>query len=133
MTADTFDWGQIPYETWMEFARMAGADERNAKFAAAKFRGCTNTEAARQGGYGRGGGTSTRSEGYRVARSNKIKRPARLVGKHQGAQMRSVQHVRQMRKDEAKFYRQFLERQKQKAEKQKEANAKVDTRKVRRD
>jgi hypothetical protein len=72
MKTDDFDWGSIAYETWMEFAAVAGADERHAKFAAAKFRKCTNTQAAREAGFGTGNDQSTRSEGYRVARSNKI-------------------------------------------------------------
>jgi hypothetical protein len=84
MTADTFDWGQIPYETWMEFARMAGADERHAKFAAAKFRHCTNTEAARQAGFGTANDQSTRSEGYRVSRSNKINQILALAAAEAG-------------------------------------------------
>jgi hypothetical protein len=84
MTADTFDWGSIPYETWMEFARTVGADERHAKFAAAKFRKCTNTQAAREAGFGVGSGTSTRSEGYRVARSNKVNQLLALAAAEAG-------------------------------------------------
>src|SRR5262249_43915403 len=84
MTTDTFDWGSIPYETWKEFAALAGSEERHAKFAAAKFRGCTNTQAAREAGYGAGGGTSTRSEGYRVARSNKVNQILALAAAEAG-------------------------------------------------
>jgi hypothetical protein len=80
----TFDYGSIPYETWKEFAATVGADERHLKFAAAKFRGCTNTQAAREAGFGPGGGTSTRSEGYRVARSNKINQLLALAAAEAG-------------------------------------------------
>jgi hypothetical protein len=66
MTADTFDYGSIPYETWKEFAATVGADERHLKFAAAKFRGCTNTQAAREAGFGVG---SERVHAVRVTES----------------------------------------------------------------
>ncbi len=72
MENDTFDWGQLPAEWWLETSKQIGADERHAKFAAAKFRNCSNTEAARLSGFGTGGAESTRSEGYRVSRSNKV-------------------------------------------------------------
>jgi hypothetical protein len=72
MENDTFDWGQLPSDWWLQTAREIGADERQAKFAAAKFRNCSNSEAARLAGYGAGGAESTRSEGYRVSRSNKV-------------------------------------------------------------
>jgi hypothetical protein len=84
MTADTFDYGSIPYETWKEFAATVGADERALKFAAAKFRGCTNTQAARESGFGVGSETSTRSEGYRVARSNKVNQLLALAAAEAG-------------------------------------------------
>jgi hypothetical protein len=72
MENDIFDWGQLPSDWWLQTAKEIGADERHAKFAAAKHRGCSNTEAARLSGYGTGGAESTRSEGYRVSRSNKV-------------------------------------------------------------
>lgn len=72
MDKDIFDWGQLPSDWWLQTAQEIGADERHAKFAAAKFRNCSNTEAARLAGYGTGGAESTRSEGYRVSRSNKV-------------------------------------------------------------
>jgi hypothetical protein len=72
MEKDDFDWGQLPYEWWIETGKTVGADIRHLKFAAAKFRKCTNTQAAREAGFGTGNDQSTRSEGYRVARSNKI-------------------------------------------------------------
>jgi hypothetical protein len=70
---DRFDWGQLTQDWWLTTAKTIGANERHAKFAAAKFRGCTNTEAARQSGFAPGGSEgSIRSEGYRLARANKI-------------------------------------------------------------
>jgi len=84
MEKDAFDYGSLPYETWKEFAATVGADERHLKFAAAKFRGCTNTEAARQSGFGVGSETSTRSEGYRVARSNKVNQLLALAAAEAG-------------------------------------------------
>jgi hypothetical protein len=85
MTTDTFDYGAIPYETWKEFAAICGADDRHIKFAAAKFRNCTNTQAAREAGYGAKGGASTRSEGYRLARSNKINQLLALAAAEAGS------------------------------------------------
>src|SRR5215831_1545605 len=84
MEKDAFDYGSLPYETWKEFAATVGAYERQLKFAAAKFRGCTNTEAARQSGFGVGSETSTRSEGYRVARSNKVNQLLALAAAEAG-------------------------------------------------
>lgn len=72
MENDVFDWGQLPSEWWLETAREIGADIRHAKFAASKHRGASNTQAARESGFGTGGAESTRSEGYRVSRSNKV-------------------------------------------------------------
>jgi hypothetical protein len=57
----------------LETARTIGASERAARFAAAKFRGASNTLAAKEAGYGAGGNPgSVRSEGYRLYRSNKV-------------------------------------------------------------
>jgi hypothetical protein len=66
-----FDFGQLPREWWLKTAAQVGASERHAVFAAAKHRGCTNTEAARKAGFG-GTEGAIRSEGYRLFRSNKI-------------------------------------------------------------
>jgi hypothetical protein len=72
MENDIFDWGELASEWWLQTAKEIGADVRHAKFAAAKHRNCSNTEAARLSGFGKGGAESTRSEGYRVSRSNKV-------------------------------------------------------------
>jgi hypothetical protein len=84
MENDTFDWGQLPSDWWLQTAKEIGADERHAKFAAAKHRGCSNTEAARLAGYGTGGAESTRSEGYRVSRSNKVNQLLALAAAEAG-------------------------------------------------
>jgi hypothetical protein len=72
MAQDDFDWGQLPREWWLETAATCGATEKHAKFAAAKHRGATNADAARASGFGAGNDKSARSEGYRLARSNRI-------------------------------------------------------------
>jgi hypothetical protein len=72
METDDFDWGELPREWWIQTAVECGATEKHAKFAAAKHRGATNSDAARKAGFGGGSEASVRSEGYRLARSNKI-------------------------------------------------------------
>jgi hypothetical protein len=84
MDNDIFDWGQLPMDWWLQTALEIGADERHAKFAAAKFRNCSNTEAARLSGFGTGGAESQRSEGYRVARSNKVNQLLALASAQAG-------------------------------------------------
>jgi hypothetical protein len=84
MDNDIFDWGQLPSDWWLQTAQEIGADVRHAKFAAAKFRNCSNTEAARLSGFGTGGAESTRSEGYRVARSNKVNQLLALASAQAG-------------------------------------------------
>ena len=79
-----FDWGQLPREWWIETAKQCGAAERHAKFAAAKHRGATNTDAARTAGFGGGSEASVRSEGYRLARSNKINQLLALAAAEAG-------------------------------------------------
>jgi len=71
---DNFDWGQLTKDWWLETARTIGATERHAKFSAAKFRGATNTLAAKEAGYSANATNpgSVRSEGYRLFRSNKV-------------------------------------------------------------
>jgi hypothetical protein len=69
---DDFDYGQLGRDWWLQTAQTIGASERHAKFAAAKHRGETNTSAARGAGFGGGSEASVRSEGYRLARSNKV-------------------------------------------------------------
>ena len=69
-TTDDFDWGPLGAAWWADAGKQLGAKPRQLKFAAAKHRGCTNTEAARQAGYGNGDSNSIRATGYRLARSN---------------------------------------------------------------
>lgn len=69
---EAFDWGQLSRDWWIATATTIGASEKHARFAAAKFRGATNAAAARSAGFGSGNDASARSEGYRLARSNRI-------------------------------------------------------------
>jgi hypothetical protein len=69
-----FDWGDLGRDWWMNAARQLGANERQAKFAAAKRRGCTNTGAAIEAGYAATANQVARSTGYRLARSNSVGR-----------------------------------------------------------
>ena len=72
MTEAEFDWGQLPQSWWTDTAVKCGATLQQAKFAARKHAGCSNTQAARDSGFGNGKPTCERSEGYRVSRSNKV-------------------------------------------------------------
>src|SRR5262245_39097990 len=68
-TTDDFDWGQLGAAWWTEVGKQLGAKPRQLKFAAAKHRGCSNTQAAREAGY-KADGDGMRATGYRLARSN---------------------------------------------------------------
>jgi hypothetical protein len=70
--ADDFDYGQLTKDWWNETGKTIGASERAIKFSAAKFRGASNTVAAREAGYGGTNESGARSEGYRLYRSNKV-------------------------------------------------------------
>ena len=72
MTDDSFYYGQLGRDWWLQTAQTIGANERHAKFAAAKHRGETDTSAATGAGFGGVSDASVRSEGYRLARSNKV-------------------------------------------------------------
>jgi hypothetical protein len=53
MTEDTqngFDWAPLGEAWWTDVGKQLSAKPRQLKFAAAKYRGCSNTEAARQAG-----------------------------------------------------------------------------------
>jgi hypothetical protein len=68
-----FDWSPLGEGRWQELGKDCGATERQLKFAAARFRGCSNAESARQAGYGSGASdANVRSTGYRLSRSNII-------------------------------------------------------------
>jgi hypothetical protein len=69
---DDFDWNPMGRDWWMEAAKSVGADERQMKFACAKFQNCSNTEAARRSGYGEGGGEAIRQTAYRVAKTRVV-------------------------------------------------------------
>ncbi len=84
MQQEDFDWGELGREWWLETAHSVGATERHAIFAAVKHRGGTNTDAARSAGFGGGSEASVRSEGYRLARSNKIMRLLALASAEAG-------------------------------------------------
>ena len=70
---DPFDWGPLGETWWHETAGQLGASPLQARFACAKHRGCSNTEAARQAGY-KAEGDGIRSAGYRAMRSNIVER-----------------------------------------------------------
>ena len=67
MEQDNFDWGELPREWWVETALQCGATEKHARFAAAKHRGATNTDAARSAAYGTG------SEASAVAKATALR------------------------------------------------------------
>src|SRR5262245_42814136 len=69
-TTDDFDWGQLGPAWWRDVGKQLGASERQLRFAVAKYRGCSNTESARQAGYTSADPAGLRSTGYRLARSN---------------------------------------------------------------
>ena len=70
---DPFDWGPLGEAWWLETAAQLGASDLQTKFACAKHRGCSNTEAARQAGY-EADSDGMRSAGYRAMRSNSVER-----------------------------------------------------------
>lgn len=70
---DDFDWGtKLGREWWLEQAKTVGADERQLKFAVARYRGCSQTQSARESGYHDDGLGSIRQHGYRTARTRKV-------------------------------------------------------------
>ncbi|HXX50935.1 MAG TPA: hypothetical protein VEI98_06570 [Xanthobacteraceae bacterium] len=70
--SEDFDWGELGSDWWLTTSREIGANTKQAMFACAKHRGASNTEAARQSGYGSGSEAAVRAEGYRVFRSNTV-------------------------------------------------------------
>jgi hypothetical protein len=73
MTGDLqpFDWNPLGEAWWREAAGQLGATEKQVLFAAAKYRGTSNAEAARQSGYG-GDEDSIRQTAYRVFRTSAV-------------------------------------------------------------
>jgi hypothetical protein len=72
MSNSDIDYGQLTKDWWHETGATIGASERAIKFSAAKFRGASNTVAAREAGYGGNNESGARTEGYRLYRSNKV-------------------------------------------------------------
>lgn len=69
-----FDWNPLGEAWWRDTAQQLGASDKQTKFAAAKHRGCSNTEAARQAGYTASNEGGLRTQGYRLARANIIEK-----------------------------------------------------------
>ena len=63
-----FDWGKLGETWWLDVGKQLGAEPRQLKFAVAKHRGCSNTEAARQAGYKSADPDAMRSTGLRCER-----------------------------------------------------------------
>jgi hypothetical protein len=68
---ETFIWPEPGESWWMRAGASVGASEKQVRFAAAKRRGCSNTQAARESGFG-STPASLRAEGWRVSKSPKI-------------------------------------------------------------
>lgn len=71
-TSCEFDWFPLGETWWREAAKQVGASERQLKFAAARYRGASQTQAAREAGYDLGDPGGTRQAGYRVARGRVV-------------------------------------------------------------
>jgi hypothetical protein len=65
-----FDWSPLGRDFWIAVGLQYGASAKQAKFAAAKFRGCSNTESARLAGYSDAGESGLRTAGHRQQKSN---------------------------------------------------------------
>ena len=69
---DNFQWPESPdRDWWLRTSMSLGGGERHAKFAAARFRGCSATQAARESGFG-GTPMGMRSEGSRVSKTARV-------------------------------------------------------------
>jgi len=71
---DTFDWQPLGREFWIDAGRHLGASGKQVRWAAAKFRNCSNTECCRQSGYTASTDEGLRSTGYRLFRANVIQK-----------------------------------------------------------
>lgn len=69
---DGFDWGKLGREWWVEQQKTVGADDRLLRFAVARHRGCSQTQAARESGYNDDGCGGIRQHGYRAARTHRV-------------------------------------------------------------
>jgi hypothetical protein len=74
LTEDAFDWNPLGEAWWRDAARQLGASDKQTMFAAAKFRGCSNTQAAKEARYTATTDAGLRTTGYRLARANIIER-----------------------------------------------------------
>jgi hypothetical protein len=77
------DWGALGSDWWLKTAREIGVSEKHAKFAAAKHRGSSNVQAAREAGFGSTPG-SIKAEGHRLSRTNKINQLLALAAAEAG-------------------------------------------------
>jgi hypothetical protein len=68
---EPFDWSALGEAWWREAAEQISATEKQAMFACAKYRGTSNTEAARQAGYA-GDEDSIRQTAYRAFRTSAV-------------------------------------------------------------
>lgn len=84
MANEDFDYGSLGPDCWSRIANEIGANEKQAKFAARKHAGASNSEAARDSGYGVGSDEAARTEGYRVFRSNKVQQMLALAAAEEG-------------------------------------------------
>src|SRR6185369_1641011 len=71
---DTFDYGTLGEVWWLQTGQQLGANVKQIRFAAAKYRGCSNTQAYREAGYEAANEGGYRTGGYRLARANIIER-----------------------------------------------------------
>lgn len=70
MTESDFDWQPLGMAWWLDAARQFGASDRQTRFAAAKFRNCSNTQAAREAGYQSAEPGQLRTTAHRLSKSN---------------------------------------------------------------
>lgn len=80
MAEDTFDWSPLGPDRWQEIARELGATDRQLKFAAARFRGCSATEAARQAGVTANSPVALRGAAHSMSRTNIVMKLLLLAG-----------------------------------------------------
>ena len=68
-----FDWSPLGEAWWRDKQRATKATEQQTRFACARYRGCSATEAARQSGYSGGAGNEhIRTSGSRAKRSRSV-------------------------------------------------------------
>jgi hypothetical protein len=92
---DGFNWGNHPREWWLECARKAGIRKNSqaVKFCAAKARGVSNTQAAREMGIK----NQPNAAGYRLARANEVQRLYVILQSETGLTVGDVDEAEAMR------------------------------------